>query len=93
MGNKIQLWSEFKPALYKLTITLKGKKVLDNTTIDFGIRKFSAIGTQFAINGIKTFLRGKRDACVFPLTAGGRLPVPDPPGSWSLRHWYISFHH
>lgn len=68
MGNKIHLWSEFKPALYKLNITLKGKKVLDNTTIDFGMRKFSAIGTQFAINGIKTLLRGKHDACVFPLT-------------------------
>jgi hypothetical protein len=68
MGRKTQFWSEFNPALYKLTVTLKSKKVLDNTSVDFGMRKFSTAGTQFSINGIKTFLRGKHDACVFPLT-------------------------
>jgi len=68
MGNKIQLWSEFNPALYKLTVTLKGKRVLDNRSVDFGMREFSTLGTQFTINGSKTFLRGKHDACVFPLT-------------------------
>jgi hypothetical protein len=68
MGNKFQEWSEFNPALYKLTVTLKSKEILDNITSDFGMRKFSTAGTQFTINGIKTFLRGKHDACVFPLT-------------------------
>ena len=68
MGNKFQLWSEFNPALYKLNVTLKTKEVLDNSTADFGMRKFSTLGTQFTINGTKTFLRGKHDACVFPLT-------------------------
>jgi hypothetical protein len=42
--------------------------VLDNSITDFGMHKFSTQGTQFTINGIKTFLRGKNDACVFPLT-------------------------
>jgi len=68
MGNKTQFWSEFNPVLYKLEVVLKGKKVLDNTALDFGMRKFSAQGTQFTINGTRTFLRGKHDACVFPLT-------------------------
>lgn len=68
MGSKTVYWSEFNPALYKLTVILSGKKVLDNTTVDFGMRKFSTLGTQFTINGTKTFLRGKHDACVFPLT-------------------------
>jgi len=68
MGTKTVFWSEFNPALYKLAVSLKGKKVLDNTTLDFGMRKFSTLGTQFTINGTKTFLRGKHDACVFPLT-------------------------
>jgi hypothetical protein len=68
MGSKTRFWSEFDPALYKLAVTLKGEKVLDNTTLDFGMRKFSTQGTQFTINGTKTFLRGKHDACVFPLT-------------------------
>lgn len=68
MGNKTQLWSEFNPALYKLIVTLESGEVLDNTTLNFGMRIFSTLGTQFTINGIKTFLRGKHDACVFPLT-------------------------
>jgi hypothetical protein len=68
MGNKFQKWSEFNPALYKLTITLLSGISTDNTTLNFGMRNFSTLGTQFTINGIKTFLRGKHDACVFPLT-------------------------
>lgn len=68
MGKKSRLWSEFEPAFYKLKVALKSKKVFDNTTIDFGMRKFSVKGTQFAINDTRTFLRGKNDACVFPLT-------------------------
>lgn len=68
MGNDIKYWSEFNPALYKLVVTLKGNKILDNTSVDFGMRKFSTEGTQFTINGTRTFLRGKHDACVFPLT-------------------------
>ena len=68
MGSNFQKWSEFNPALYKLHVTLKSDKVPDNTTVDFGMRKFSTSGTQFTINGIVTFLRGKHDACVFPLT-------------------------
>jgi hypothetical protein len=68
MGNKFQMWSEFNPALYKLAVTLKSGGIIDNDTVNFGMRKFSTLGTQFTINGIKTFLRGKHDACVFPLT-------------------------
>ena len=75
MGNDIRYWSEFNPALYKLAVTLKGKKVLDNTSVDFGMRKFSTEGTQFTINGTKTFLRGKHDACVFPLTGHPPMDV------------------
>ena len=68
MGNNPLLWSEFNPALYKLAVTLKTKKIVDNAVVDFGMHKFSTQGTQFTINGTKTFLRGKHDACVFPLT-------------------------
>lgn len=76
MGSRPQLWSEFNPALYKLSVTLKGdKKILDNTTADFGMRRFSTLGTQFTINGIITFLRGKHDACVFPLTGHPPMDV------------------
>lgn len=68
MGNRVNLWSEFDPALYKLSVALKGDDVIDTRSVDFGMRKFSTEGTQFTVNGIKTFLRGKHDGCVFPLT-------------------------
>ena len=68
LGEKTRFWSEFDPALYKLEITLNAEKPVDNLTADFGMREFSTRGTQFTINDIITFLRGKHDACVFPLT-------------------------
>lgn len=68
LGRKTQLWSEFNPALYRLTATLKDNEPVDNITVTFGMREFSTSGTQFSINGDITFLRGKHDACVFPLT-------------------------
>ena len=75
MGDKTLLWSEFNPTLYKLTLTLKGENTTDNSTLNFGMRKFSTEGTQFTINGTKTFLRGKHDACVFPLTGHPPMDV------------------
>jgi hypothetical protein len=75
MGNKTLFWSEFNPALYRLDVTLKGRKVLDNATLNFGMHRFSTQGTQFTINGIKTLLRGKHDACVFPLTGHPPMDV------------------
>lgn len=69
LGNKMLLWDEFDPALYRLTTTLSADGVMDTKVVDFGMRDFKASGTQFTINGNKTFLRGKHDACVFPLTA------------------------
>lgn len=75
MGNTFQLWSEFNPVLYKLSVSLINEKVIDSDTISFGMRKFSTQGTQFTINGTKTFLRGKHDGCVFPLTGHPPMDV------------------
>lgn len=69
MGNDVQYWSEFSPALYKLNIEMETPDGSDNIQSDFGFRMFATSGTQFTINGIKTFLRGENNACVFPLTA------------------------
>ncbi len=68
LGNDALHWSEFSPTLYKLTISLEDKEIIDNCQVDFGLRCFKTEGTQFVINDTKTFLRGKHDACVFPLT-------------------------
>lgn len=66
LGDKALLWSDFTPALYHLTASLDAT---DRKTVQVGLRDFKANGNHFTINGMKTFLRGKHDACVFPLTA------------------------
>jgi len=64
-----QLWSEFSPALYKLSAVLKEKgKVVDNKQVDFGMREFKTKGTMFEVNGSTVFLRGTTECCIFPLT-------------------------
>ena len=57
-------WNEFHPNLYHMIAQIEYGDVLDNT---FGLCDFSTNGTQFTVNGQTTFLRGKHDACVFPL--------------------------
>lgn len=72
LGDNAQYWDEFSPVLYRITVSLDassaGKKYADSREVTFGLREFKAKGTQFNINGRTTFLRGKHDACVFPLT-------------------------
>jgi hypothetical protein len=65
-----QLWSEFNPALYKLTLTLNRKDTeeSDIRTVDFGMREFRNKGTRFEVNGVPVFLRGTTECCIFPLT-------------------------
>ncbi|MCX6335309.1 MAG: beta-glycosidase, partial [Bacteroidia bacterium] len=75
MGNRTILWSEFNPALYKLSIKLSEKELADTASVNFGMRKFTTKGTRFTINGAVTFLRGKHDACVFPLTGHPPMDV------------------
>ncbi len=70
LGSNALLWDEFQPALYRLTIsTSSNNQVIDEKMATFGLRKFSTSGTQFVMNNNPTFLRGKHDACVFPLIA------------------------
>ena len=75
MGDAPLLWSEFHPALYRLDISLRQGRWKDGCQTDFGMRQFSTEGTQFVLNGKKTFLRGKHDACVFPLTGYAPMDV------------------
>jgi hypothetical protein len=75
MGNDAILWDEFDPAFYSLTVSLKGSGYEDFRKTTFGLRDFTAKGTQFKINDRVTFLRGKHDACVFPLTGHVAMDV------------------
>lgn len=68
MGESPLLWSEFHPHLYRFDVSVEADGHSDSVTEHIGMRDFSVSGTSFTINGFKTFLRGKHDACVFPLT-------------------------
>jgi hypothetical protein len=65
-------WDEFSPVLYTLGVALAARRgpefQLDTVSVRFGLREFVAQDARFRVNGRPTFLRGKHDACVFPLT-------------------------
>lgn len=75
MGNNVLLWSEFHPTLYKTECRLVTASAADRYLVDFGMRNFTTEGTQFVINGNKTFMRGKHDSNVFPLTGYAPMDV------------------
>ncbi len=70
LGEDARLWSDADPNLYKVTLTLTGEdgRLLDEHRVVTGLRDFRAVGDKFAVNGAKTFLRGKHDGLLFPLT-------------------------
>jgi hypothetical protein len=75
LGKDALTWDEFSPALYRLTAEIDSSLGQDRRTLTTGLRDFSVKGTQFSINGRITFLRGKHDACVFPLTGHPSMDV------------------
>jgi hypothetical protein len=56
-------WDEFTPKLHPLRFELSTGDV---KALKFGSREISTQGTQFLINGHKTFIRGTLDCCIFP---------------------------
>ncbi len=64
MGADVKLWDEFTPNLYTLT-TILGT---DTMTTHFGMRRITAEGRQFYMNGRKTWMRGTVENCCFPET-------------------------
>lgn len=70
-GEDAQLWSEYNPVIYRLTLEIEGTG--EKTSTISGLREFSASGMEFCINGTPVFLRGKHDGLVFPLT--GAFPT------------------
>ena len=82
LGKDAVEWNEFSPALYRFSATLTANGDTDTRQTTFGLRDFRVKGKQFAINDKITFLRGKHDACVFPLIAHTAMDVE----SW--RHYF-----
>jgi hypothetical protein len=65
-----QLWDEFTPTLYRLTVEVYDTKgsLLDREERSFGMREVKAEGKWIYVNGRKTLLRGTVENCDFPLT-------------------------
>lgn len=70
LGQDALLWSEAEPNLYTLSIAVKDRNgaLIDRQELIFGLREFKTNGNKFTINGENTFLRGKHDGLIFPLT-------------------------
>lgn len=72
----VEPWSEFHPTLYRVSITADGQPIASRT---IGFIDFEARGRHFYVNSHITFLRGKHDACVWPMT--GHVPMDT--ASWT----------
>ena len=73
--GEFEPWDEFATATQTLTVRLTTPHGADLRRSRFGVREFAVQGTQFTINGRPTFLRGKHDGCVFPLTGHPPMEV------------------
>ncbi len=76
-------WDEFDRALIQMTVSLAvpALGLGDRRSVRFGVRAFQTARGQFVINGRPTFLRGKNDCALFPLT--GYAPMDK---AYWLRH-------
>ena len=74
--EKIALWDEFDPNIYKINAVLtgpKGTKQFYHTSFGFVDRKIE--NQQFVINGRPTLMRGTLDCASFPLTGYPSMDV------------------
>jgi hypothetical protein len=76
LGADALLWDEFSPNLYRLDVSVSGDGFAARKSVTFGMREIATAGTQFTLNGRKTFLRGTLECCIFPLTGHPPMDVP-----------------
>jgi beta-galactosidase len=65
--EQAQLWSEFNPSIYAVTIYLNHEQT-GTGVIKFGLRDIRTDGHQFILNGRPVYLRGTHFGGDFPLT-------------------------
>jgi Glycosyl hydrolases family 2, sugar binding domain len=75
LGVSALMWDEFSPRFYRLLYTLQTRGIGDQVDTVFGLCEFAPLGTQFAVNGRRTFLRGAQDANVLPATGDTPMDV------------------
>jgi len=96
-GDEVPLWDEFQPAMLRLNLNLEstagGEPFGDRRSVNFGMRDFTKERNRLTINGRPVFLRGKNDACLFPLTGyppmgkAGWLRVLSIAKSYGINHY------
>lgn len=64
LGDKMHLWDEFHPYLYRLFVNTSGNVYETH----FGMREITIRGRQILLNGEPIWLRGTVENCCFPLT-------------------------
>ncbi len=69
----VKTWDEFDPQLFELTVSKRSPNLGDEARWElkrvlFGFHEFKTEGTEFVINGRKTYLRGTHFGGDFPLT-------------------------
>ena len=94
LAASAELWDEEKPAVYRLDLACcKADVTAADTFVWCGLRSFTTDGTNFVINGRKTFLRGKHDGMIFPKTgyapmnAAGWLHVMKISRDFGINHY------
>ncbi len=86
LGEDAPTWDEWNPNLYEFELTLErtdregtapesADNAIDVMLTTFGLKDFRAKDMHFYINGRKTFLRGKHDGMIFPLTGYAPMDV------------------
>jgi hypothetical protein len=74
--TEVPLWDEYAPNLEDVQVLLSvGDVVLDEKTLQIGLRSVEAKGKQIFVNGKQVFLRGTVECCVFPKT--GHPPMEE----------------
>ncbi len=68
MGDNFYKWDEFTPFLYEMHASFTSNTLRDESSVTFGMRKLTSIGTRFSVNDRPIFLRGTLDCAVFPRT-------------------------
>lgn len=88
MGDEVQLWDEFTPALYRLKVSLYGvigdRSVNDMKEATFGMREYKVEGGHFTINRRPVFLRDNADGPVFSQSCNALTSVEEWRRFWAI---------
>lgn len=66
MPRDFEVWDEFSPKTYTLRVTLRIGPHVHSRSVSFGMRKLTASGRQFELNGRPLLLRGHVDCNIWP---------------------------